>query len=369
MMAFVSATQTTDLDRADTIREAVAGALLRREMDPKLSEVDEGQLIERAQLGEDAATLELVARHEPRIRALVSECRVSNGAPVQDLHQAALLGFLDAIQRYEPGAAAFFTFARPYVRLALTEANRASSPVPVATNNHKRYFAAMRAADGDPVIARRWTALQRLSIAALEVVAESGDRDAGLAREIVDARVDVYEAHVRRGYVSTGRGRGERTPVPSWEEYREQRGRGLTGPEFDLIHAALTYESLDAPAEGDEGSDTEARDASARSVMGEPGDDPFTAVEDGVAFGQLLSVLDARERDIILRHLGGATDREIAEALGLSRPRVVTVRSKAIDRMRRAAGTASPRKGKVAAHPGWKGHPYHEAPYNGCGRA
>lgn len=335
-MTFETATQATDLDRVDNIRAATDEAKSNRER-YNGADVEAASLLAEAQLDNKAATLELIARHEARIRAVVSEFRVSNGAAETDLQQAALLGFLTALAEYDPtGTAEFFTFAHNHIRVELSEANRTTSAVPVAWAQHKRFFSAMRAADNDPAVARRWTQLQRGSIAELEVIAESDGEDAELAREIIDHRVDVYESHVRRGYVSTGRGRGDRKPVPEWEAYRHQSGRGLTGPEFDTIHGALTYESLDVPrgdADGDD--DTAVPCDSLAEAAGSRPADPYADVDGQIAIDQLLSELDDREQHVIVRHLDGETDREIAAALGLSRTRVVNIRAEAVARMRK----------------------------------
>lgn len=377
-MEFVSATQGIDLDRTDNINGVrFAAEYERGKVTATLVDASDMELVRLARDGGESATLELIARYEARIRKLVNQA-YAGAAPKTDLQQAAMLGVLTALEesRHHADPADFFTFAYFYIRGELSEANRGHSPDAAEKHSHRYYFAAMRAADNDPCVARRWSALQRLSIAELECVAEAGGADAMLAREIVDGRVDVYERHVRRGYVGTSRGRGERKPVPSWDEYRMQTGRGLDYATFDAVHAAVTYledgagsgmTRLDASADTGEGDDG----ATGHDVTAAPdAADPFAEVENRTALAQLSATLDDREREIIARHLGGETDRAIAEALGLSRPRVVNLRTAAIARMRKLAETPGETlRRAVLAHPGFKGHPYWGWPWNGSGRA
>lgn len=361
-MSFTSATQSTDLDAVDNMNAVrYAAEYYRDKITSDTGTAADMDLAKRARDGDETATMELITRCEARIRKMVNQA-FAGAAPKTDLQQAAMLGVLAALREWN-GTADFYTFAHGYVRFELSAANRGHAPEGAEANDYKRYYAAMRAADNDPAVARRWSALQKLSIAALEMVADSGGQDATLAREIIDGRVDVYERHVKRGYVGTGRGKGERKPVPSWDEYRETKGRGLDGSTFDAVHAAVTYLE-DAAGNGmtrlDAGTDTGDGDegATGHDVTAAPNaEDPFAEAENRVAVAQMVSALDERERGIITRHLDGDTDREISEALGLSRPRVVNVRSAAVARMRKLAGTPAPAK-LGAAHPGWKGHPY-----------
>jgi RNA polymerase sigma factor (sigma-70 family) len=332
-MTFQTATQSTDLDRTDNIRAAVDAA-------PGWGDVPMDSLVMLAKDGSEPAKLELIARCEAYIRGLVSEFRRGNGAAEPDLQQSAMLGFLAALADFVPdGRAEFTTFAYSRIRREMTEANRTASPVPVASSHHKRFFAAMRAADNDPAVARRWSALQKLSIAELETVAELSAENGPLAREIIDRRVDIYAQHEARGYVTTGRGKGAQSPVPEWDDYRNQAGRGLSGHEFDTIHAALTYESLDTTHGDDDGADdADRREPVAEPVTADPdAADPFTDVDNAIALGQLTRTLEPRDADVIRRHLNGETDRDIATALGVSRPRVVNIRRAAIARMRKLA--------------------------------
>lgn len=315
-MAFQIATQTTDLDRTDNINEVRALAGRHSARNPDLAAMDLPSLVERAQWGGHAAALELVTRHEPMIRKLISRASVGSAAKT-DLQQAAMEGFLASLKSYDASkGTAVFTHAHTYVIAALREANRESAPRPAASRNQAYYWAAMDACDRDAVKARAYCRLQRLSINDLEFFAEEGDT---LAREILDKRIDQFDALVRR----------DADDAPEWDEYAARPGRGLDGPAFDSIHATVAY--LDASAdlgdgEGDTGHDT----------TGDPNAvDAFASVIERMALGQLLAALHGRDRDVMMRHLHGDTDRDIADALGLSRTRVVNLRAAIVRRFRK----------------------------------
>lgn len=310
-MTFQTATQTTDLDRVDPIRDAVDSRRTRRE---HWADAETGALVAWAQEGYEGAQLELIARYEPQLRTAANRTRI---APQTDRHQAALTGFLAAVQTYNPAKGVdLYTYAHTKVLAEVRNANREHSPRPAPERNQAYYWSAMDVCDGDACKARHYCGLLRLSISELEPLADSGDT---LAREILDKRVDQYDALVLRD------------EAPEWEEYAARKGRGLDGPTFDAIHATVTY--LDAGAdlgdgEGDTGHDI-VSDPNAR--------DEYTDVDDRIALEQLLGTLVGRERDIMWAHLDGMTDRAIAELTGLSRPRVVNIRKAVVARLRKLA--------------------------------
>ena len=316
-MSFISATQTTDLDRTDNLRP-VTGLAAKYRRATLVGNRDEPCLVTAARLGSEAATAELVARYEPRIRAIVSRFKTGN-APDTDRQQAALEGLMAAIRAAKSDATTgFFTLAHLKITQAVKDANAAYADKPTERHAEALYWAAMKACDGDAVKARRYAGLLRLSVLDLEPLAEAGDM---LAREILDSRIDRFDAAVRRDPDS----------APEWDEFAAQTGRGLDGPTFDVIHGAVTY--LDASAETDDGEGESGHDVTADPNAG----DPFAEVEERTALVQLVGALDDRSRDIIARHLDGQTDREIADALGLSRPRVANLRAAAVRRMRKLA--------------------------------
>ena len=137
-----------------------------------------------------------------------------------------------------------------------------------------------------------------------------------LAREIIDARVDRWEARVRRDPEGT----------PAWDDFAAERGRGLDGPTFDTIHGEITY--LDASAV-DHHEDVALTDPAAT--------EGFEIAEGRLAMAQLLATLEGRDAEIMAAYLAGKTDRETADELGISRARVVNLRRAIIARLRKLA--------------------------------
>jgi len=320
-MAFQCATQTTNLESADQINAVRYAALSFRERYPDAETMSEPHVIALAQHGDEDAMYELITRHEARIRKLVHRHLV-DAAPKPDLQQAALLGFVEAVRDYKPGrGVGLFTFAHFRITKMLQSANAAYDSRGIARNAHQRYWFAMEKADGDAVTARHWAGLECLSAADLEPLADAGDM---IAREIVDARLDRWERLVSR----------DPDNAPEWDTYAAEPGRGLGGPAFDAIHAAVSY--LDAPSETDDGDAGDAHDTTADPEAG----DPYADAENRAAFAQVLGTLDDREQKIITSHLDGMTDRAIADALGLSRPRVVNIRAAAVRKMRKLAAAS-----------------------------
>lgn len=78
-------------------------------------EVDEGPLISRAQAGDLDALAELVSRYEGLVRSIAWDYH--DAAPMADLVQEGTVGFLRAVERYDPTRGArLSTFAWWWVR-------------------------------------------------------------------------------------------------------------------------------------------------------------------------------------------------------------------------------------------------------------
>ncbi|GAA2609779.1 sigma-70 family RNA polymerase sigma factor [Actinomadura fulvescens] len=296
------ATQNTDLDRADNIAPVVKAA--------GPTDAPNADLLVRARKGDDVAQMSVIARHEARVRKLVTRANVG-AAPVPDLQQSAMLGVLRAVRADNGnGRAEFFTFAHSFIVEETREANRTSAPKPAERHAESYYWQAMKAADGDARTARHYSGLMRLSINELEPLADAGDM---LAREIVDSRLDRYDSSVRR----------DPEGAPKWDEYSARTGRGLDGATFDAIHSAVSY--LDAAAETEDGEAGTLHD----TVADESGEAGYRNVENEMTARALLAELDDRGAEILARAFGidrpRETQREIASALGLSRPRVANI--------------------------------------------
>ncbi|TDC35707.1 hypothetical protein [Micromonospora sp. KC213] len=116
---------------------------------------EEAGVIAAAQTGDEAATLRLFAAYQPALRAAV---RTANGRiPLDDARQAASLGFLEAVQAFDPAQHAGGRLAgilREHVRNALMGALAETiGGFAVPARSLSRYFGILRQADGDPVVA------------------------------------------------------------------------------------------------------------------------------------------------------------------------------------------------------------------------
>lgn len=261
--------------------------------------------------GEPGA-LELISRCAPRLAALVQRAARANAAEREDLEQAAMLGVLESLPRYnathgtEP-----FTYARSYVVNALAAANRTSQAVPTPQSAHDRFWAAMAACANDSRRAREWSRLQRLTGYELLELVDAGN---DLAADIMDARIARWE---RRGQ--------------DVDAMLGERGRGLEPAEFDAIHSALMYVSVDAPEHDAREDDAPTL---AETVACPSAQTAYAEVEDRETVACILAGLESRERFILARHygIGGVqlTDSEIAAELGISRTRVVNLRTKLV---------------------------------------
>jgi len=319
-MQFTAATQTTDLDRVDNFRTVADAAETYRIAGLVSEDASDRDLLVTAR-GEgpaaEFAKAELIARCERRLRGLVRQYGMSITADV-DLSQAAMLGVLRALNKMpELDGAEFFTYAHGIIVEEIREANRVANPKPAERNAEARYWQAMNACDGDPVRAQRWAEYQCKSAAELEAIAEeTGDV---IAREIVDARYDRWERNPR------GR---------EWEDVAKERGRGLDAVTFAAIHESVTY--LDDVAMTNHS--VHDGDTTYHELIPDPrGEDAHASAETREAVRQMLGALDDRERQVIaaLYGIDGPAMKavDIAHALGVSRPRVMNIKAKALRKL------------------------------------
>lgn len=254
----------------------------------------------------------LISRCEPRLRKLIGRAARARAAERGDLEQAAILGFLEALARYDRERGVHpFTYAHGAIVKALQEANRAASPKPLQQKAHDRFWEAMKATDHDIAKAREWSRMKRLTGHALLAEADAGNR---LAAEILDARIADCER----------KGQDVETMLATAE-------RGLEPAAFDVVCAAVTY--LDAPLAG-----AEADAGTYHDVIGaESPRSTYEQVEARAALTQMFDVLDARERAIVtgLYGVGGQprTASDLADEYGLSRPRVLNIRRSALTKL------------------------------------
>ena len=130
-----------------------------------LTEAAEAAAITAAQAGDEAATLQLLAAYGPVLRSTVAEYKggLADGqlsarqgdysepsSLLADLRQAALLGFMEALQAYDPAKGARLAgIVRQYINDAVgIEANgRSAFEIPKRTLT--RFFGIMAEADND----------------------------------------------------------------------------------------------------------------------------------------------------------------------------------------------------------------------------
>jgi RNA polymerase sigma factor (sigma-70 family) len=287
--------ERTSLERLDGGREptrrhrdpACAGetavyveGLLRR---PGMDQTQEAELVARAQAGDLRAKEVLVEAMLPRVLTLARRFRRS-GVDVADLVQEGYLAVFDALRQFDPGRGTpFWAYAGSWVQGSMYRLVQDS-------------VRALR------LPSRALTDLGRLKRAAVEL----GDRDGGevplsLAAERCGLDIDRAEA---------------------------------------LVAAGRPVRSLDEPASNFEG---------AESLVDRIPDPTSEAAYDAVVeqasrpeLRRLLGSLSARERDVLARRHGICCEPEtlevIAHDLGITRERVRQIESRAVSKLRAAAG-------------------------------
>ena len=153
----------------------------------------ERSLIAQAKAGNEAATLRLLKAYLPVLRKAVEAWKqsISNNPDEgrEEARSAAIIGFLEAIQQFQPDRwdRLAATVRYPIAR-ALENAAGADTPISVPQRQRARYFSIMAAADGDVS-------------AALEML-----DDSGMTRATFTA---VHDAVVNTVYYHQGTGNGD----------------------------------------------------------------------------------------------------------------------------------------------------------------
>lgn len=298
------------IDAFTTVRQAAD----RYTYEYVLDEVDDRDLLAWGEAG----LVVLIARCEARIRQVVARFSGNGTVERDDLFQTAMEAFVAAMAEYDPeGTADPYTFAHYRIVQAVKDA-AAESVISMPPRIQRRFWQAMSAADHNPVRARRWSALQRLTGWALQELADAGDV---IAASILDERIALWE---RKGYDIT--------------ERMSDTGRGLEPHVFDTLHAALFYVSVDEAVPTDTDGETLTY---GDTIADEAAETAITTVEGMVATSAMLSALDERERRtlVMLYGLDGRGERtasDVAEVLGVSRPRVQNIKAAALRKLRKA---------------------------------
>lgn len=272
---------------------------------------------------EDGHTV-LISRHSGGIRDVVRQKGAASDAEYEDRLQSAILGFLESLTSFDADLTngdTVLPHAWEYMGREVVETNRTASPRPAASNDHDRFWRAMAATDNDPIRAREWSALQKLTGRQLEALSDAGNV---LAADILDGRIAVWER--------------KELDIPEMLDSEASRGRGLSPEVFDAVYATLHYTHLDAATGHEDDASLSKHDTteapSARS--------DYETAEERIAVAQMLNHLDQRERVVIsaLFGVGGREQKkviEVAEEVGLGRSRVLGIRKAALSKLRKAA--------------------------------
>ena len=151
--------------------------------------MDTGQLWASCRLGDSASRCKLIERYAPMATAVARRMRVPTGALIgrDDVESAALIGLIDAVDRYDPARGVPFEgYAGLRIRGAVLDELRR---VDDHTRGERRR-ARVDVADTDPEIGSYGLTLS------LDLLLESGDRDWAADDEATD-RYDNQDLRMR----------------------------------------------------------------------------------------------------------------------------------------------------------------------------
>lgn len=266
----------------------------------------------------DEGIIVLAARYEDQIHGLIRNYLRS--AEYADLYQAALMALVEVLRDYDPdGSAEPMTVAYRHIQNAVRETAVASSPFLISSSAHHRYWRAMEACDHDPVLAREWAYREGLTGRELQDMADDGD---DMAATILDRRIE----------------RWEREGLDVAQQLDDKTARGLSYAQFDAIHEAIHYVSVDTPVSelcGENVTQTIGDTAEChRSAAA------LASVETRDLVHRLLDHVSPREREA-LAHLTGLDGPELSVAetahiMGIDPGRVRSLKAAALRKLRRA---------------------------------
>lgn len=267
----------------------------------------------------DEGIVILAARYEDQIHGLIRT--YLHSAEYADLYQSALMALVEALRDYDPECPAEpMTFAYRHMQGAVSETAATSSPFPVPSSAHHRYWRAMKACGYDPVLAREWAYREGLTGRELQDMADDGD---DMAAAILDQRIE----------------RWEREGLDVAQQLDSTTARGLSRAQFDAIHSAIHYVSVDdVPV-------VEADSGDAAQTVGDMLKCPRSAaelagIETRDLVQRLLVHVSPREREA-LTYLTGLEGTELsvaetAHAMGVDPGRVRSLKASALKKLRKA---------------------------------
>ena len=267
----------------------------------------------------DEGIIVLAARYEEQIHGLIRTYQRS--AEYADLYQTALMALVEALRDYDPeGPAEPMTFAYRRMQGAVSETAATSSPFPVPSSAHHRYWRAMKACGYNPVLAREWAYREGLTGRELQDMADNGD---DMAAAILDRRIE----------------RWEREGLDVAQQLDSTTARGLSHAQFDAIHSAIHYVSVD---------DVPVVEVDSGDVVQTVGDmlecprssAELAGVENRDLVQRLLAHVSPREREALV-HLTGLDGPELsvaetARVMGIDPGRVRSLKASALKKLRKA---------------------------------
>lgn len=238
---------------------------------------DEARTILAAQNGDEAAMASLIDHHADQIGALVRK-HCFNDSTRDDLRQAAVIGFMAAVRKYDPTRGVRLrSYAETSILWEINEARRNFQALSLPYDAQKDYETAMRQA-------RR------------VLGAEAG-------------ATDVYETARTLAHTA-----------------------GMTPETFAAVHSARRHWT---------GSDVVATDVAHLVPLGVQPVATVAAVEDRDEAVRLLARLEPLARQVVALAVGydggePLSDAAVAERLGMTRPTVQRIRTRALAALRAA---------------------------------
>lgn len=252
----------------------------------QLDAATEAELVQLAQLGDEAAAMQLVNAYAPALRNALA--RHHEALDPEDAEQEVILALLTLVQKHDPSTGRLAGRVAVYVKDALLEATGATNPWGIPPRTLKRYFAILRKAGGDTTEAARIAPDNDMATTTFL------DLAAILSTDSLDAASDTE-------HEGAGRARIERAVAVGADEERDP---------FDV----LADEELVAQA------------------FAAVSHDESTVVRQ--AYGFEPAIVDGTE--LLPEGHAPLSDQLVAISTGLSRPKVQRTRTSALAKMRAA---------------------------------
>lgn len=263
---------------------SVIADIFDRRAEKRFSLEEERELLAAAQLGDEAAKIDLFYAYAPALRNSLkgfvrAQTAGAQASDLEDVRQSAVMGLLEAIQKFDPATHdRLAAIAAGHIKNAVAAHAQDASGFTIPDTSMKRFFRILRDANGDTEAA------------------------ALLA--------------------------------PS----REMKSETFLA----ILSAIRNVDGLEAIQDDGVGESTgQGREIQVRSLFGDPAAD----AEDAVLVDLAFMAVDDLERTVCRLSYGfedyePVPDAEVGHRLGLSRPKTQRVRAGALGKMRQALGVA-----------------------------